>query len=244
MLVCDESFLFVQMTSHSENEDKNFEKFREMYDPDGVHSENALRKLFYLSDCNPELATECSKKFFTLWDKTYSNVDSKKVLEEVATKKFVFGGLDEEGRRIVHFYYKMHDPKQFALDNTMTMFMEVMDVALDNKDTATKGMIFICWMRDSGWSNFDLASERYFTETITSLQPMSLKMMNQMIMVDSPWYVWAAMKLMSPFLTPEIRSKLFMFSEQELRSKFSPDALKPNNLFLDAVSSDDYTPWK
>ena len=226
------------------SEDTNFGLYKSTFDPEGKYSEESLRKLFYLADGKVELAVDCSKRFYALWEKIHQNTEPKRVIEEVATKKFVFGGLDEHGRRIVHFYYKMHDPKQFPLDNTMTMFMEVMDVALSNKETATNGMVFICWMKDSGWSNFDLASERYFTETITSLEPMSLKMMNQMIMVDSPWYVWAAMKLMSPFLTQDLKAKLFMYSEQELREKFSKEALEPNDIFLETISAENYVPWK
>ena len=228
----------------SESELAAFEEFRSEFDPEKQYTDRSLVRFFFLAKGNTKDATEYARKFYTIWNEEKEKADDKTVLEEIKTKKMTFGGFDSEGRRIVHFHYHMHDPKQFPLASTMKLFFMLMDIALDSRETAENGMVFICWMRNSGWSNFDLASEKYFTESITALSPMSLNMMNQMIMVDSPWYVWAAMKLCAPFITKEIKEKLFMLSEAELRAKFPKEALTENDLFLTSVTAPEYVPWE
>ena len=242
--VKDEDKLTISGAGDDVTMDENYTKYRAQIDPEGKHDDRILRRFFFLADRNPKLAVECANKFYSTWYGIDEAADLNKVLEEVATNKMFFGGLDKKGRRIVHFHYHMHDPTRFPVENTMKLFFLLMDVALDAKVTAEQGMVFICWMRNSGWSNFDLASEKLFTAVIDSMAPMSLKMMNKMIMVDSPWYVWVAMKLMAPFISPEVREKLAMVSEVELRSKFSKEALEKNDIFQTTVNAPDYIPWK
>jgi len=204
--------------------------------------QDVLVRIFILSDKKLETAVRCGETFLRLWYKANQEGDLTKVIEEVQSNMVTIGNKDHKGRLIIHFHYHKHDPKLFAIETSVKMFFLLADIMLRDRVALEEGVICVCWMKNSGWRNFDLGYEKIFTELIISLSPMSYKLMHKVILVDSPWYVWIAMKLMSPFLTKEISDTLLMCSEQELRAQHG-DYLQETSLFLDTLQSPDYHPW-
>jgi hypothetical protein len=188
-------------------EHNKFGKFKELVDPENKRTSRVLLRFLNLSKFDIDRAAAAFRQFDKMWSEIKEAPDDL-TKQELATRKVLFGGLDSRGRRIVQFHYKLHDPSKFPPSSTLKLFLLMMDVALDCETTQKAGMVYICWMEGSGWSNFDLASEKVYADCVYSFAPLSYEMMGKMILVDSPWYVWAVMKIMSPFITPELRSRL------------------------------------
>ena len=206
------------------------------------HSQRVLERILRLAKFQLAPAVKVCKELDRIW-KELEVITDEKILEEVDTHKLVFGGKDNQGRRIIHFYYKLHDPKQFSIENTLKFFLLMMDIALDEVDVQDHGIAMICWMAGSGWNNFDFASEKAFTDLFNSFDPLSLNMMSKMYLVDSPWYVWVAMKLMRPFITEETYKKIETISSQQLHAMFSADQLQENSIFKDTLRSSTSPKW-
>jgi hypothetical protein len=220
-----------------------FAEFKTLVDPDNARTNRVLIRFLVLCKYDIKQAAEVLRKFDDTWNSVNKEASDAKALDEIATRKMVFGGLDPQGRQIVHFHYHLHDPSQFPAVNSLKMFMLLIDVALDSEVTLKQGMIFLCWMKGSGWSNFDLASEKIFMEAIYSFAPMSYHMLAKMVLIDSPWYVWAVMKMMQPFITSELRAKLQFASKDEVTREYGEEALKEMDSFYESVSAGSNAKW-
>ena len=230
------------MSELTEEQKRIYNEFRTRADPNNIHSQKVLERILRLSKFDLERAIKVSSEFDKVW-KDLEGVPEEQVLQELGENKLIFGGKDNLGRRIIHFHYKLHFPKQFTIQCTLKLMLLMMDVALDDVEVQNNGIVVICWMEGSGWNNFDLASERAFTEIIHSFEPLSSNMLSKMILVDSPWYVWVAMKLMKPFLTDELSKKIETVSSKDLRTMFSADQLKENNILRDSLVSNKSPKW-
>ena len=172
------------------------------------------------------------------------DVPEEDVIREIKTNKMVFGGRDDQGRRIIQFHYKLHDPKAQAFTCTLKYYLYLMDIALSDWESIKSGMTVICWMEGSGWSNFDFSGQIKMNEMFLSFMPMSLNMLGRSVLVDSPWYVKIAMTMMKPFMAAETLEKVMMCKAEDLPNFYNEEALATNTIFLDSVEQNLLTRWK
>lgn len=200
-------------------------------------SDNTLLRFLLLSEFNVDVALKVLPTFYKEWEK-FNKASDEQMLREIKTGKWRLGGKDNQGRQIVHFHYHLHHPKQFPIEVTVKTILVVMDMLLEELQVCKDGIVWICWMENSGWSNFDLASEKYFTELFLSFDPIAWGMMSRMVLVNSPWYVWMAMKLMKPFLTKELLERVVFMSTPELVREYSREVLDQDEESLESRVSE------
>mmetsp|Transcript_14461 Transcript_14461/g.56857 ORF Transcript_14461/g.56857 Transcript_14461/m.56857 type:complete len:312 (+) Transcript_14461:39-974(+) len=215
----------------TEEEYAKYKEFVARADPEGKQSVRHLARGFIMCKCDVENALAVGQEFDRLWSHYEPLASREDLLKEVRTGKMRFGGHDKKGRRIVHFHYALHDPKAQSLDCTCKFFFTFVDVLADDIKALRNGALFVCWMENSGWSNFDLPSEIRFIELYKTFVAQDVNILEFCIMVNSPWYVKLAEKLVFPFLSEKLAKMYCFMTLQELHGYHPQAELEENDYF-------------
>lgn len=177
------------------------------------------------------------------YKKEFADISDELIIKEIKTNKILFGGRDKDGRKIIHFNYKLHIPSDQPINCTMKYFLYMMDLALDDATSVKSGFTFICWMEGSGWQNFDFQAEIKMNHIFNSFSPMTLNMLGKIYLVDSPWYVRFAMAMMRPFVAKEVMDKLVLCTNEDLVNHIPAESLATNDEFLESVEKKGLDFW-
>ncbi|XP_032385467.1 motile sperm domain-containing protein 2 [Etheostoma spectabile] len=160
------------------------------------------------------------------WRKEYGLND----LTENSIPKWMFEtgalylhGYDKEGNKLFWFKVKLH------VKDTKTIMDKKKYVAFWLERYAKKepGMplTVVFDMTESGLSNIDMEFVKYVINCFKVYYP---KFLSKMIIVDMPWIMNAAWKIVRTWLGPEAISKLKFASKSEVQGFIDPEYLPPH----------------
>ena len=215
-------------------------EFRSKVDPNNKHSEGVLLRYLGLCKFDVEAAISVKSKLEEHYNALSTKVSDEVVLNEIKTDKFKFA-TDNEGRKIVHYYYKLHDPSAQPIESSLKLFIMLMDILIDDWDAVEKGFIMVCWMEGSGWNNFDFQGQQRYVEQFKAFLPFSANMLGKCILVDSPWYVRIAMGMMKPFLPSNMMDRYVLCNSDQIEDYLSEEALTPTDIFRERAEKGLYS---
>lgn len=132
-------------------------------------------------------------------------------------------GYDKEGNKLFWFKVKLH------VKDTKTIVDKKKYVAFWLERYAKKepGMplTVVFDMAESGLSNIDMEFVKYIINCFKVYYP---KFLSKMIIVDMPWIMNAAWKIVKSWLGPEAISKLKFASRSEIQTFIGPEYLPPH----------------
>lgn len=132
-------------------------------------------------------------------------------------------GYDKEGNKLFWFKVKLH------VKDTKTILDKKKYVAFWLERYAKKepGMplTVVFDMAESGLSNIDMEFVKYIINCFKIYYP---KFLSKMIIVDMPWIMNAAWKIVKSWLGPEAISKLKFTSRSEIQTYIGPEYLPPH----------------
>uniref|UniRef100_A0A1A8NV69 Motile sperm domain containing 2 n=1 Tax=Nothobranchius rachovii TaxID=451742 RepID=A0A1A8NV69_9TELE len=132
-------------------------------------------------------------------------------------------GYDKEGNKLFWFKVKLHvkDAKT-ALDKK-----KYVAFWLERYAKKEPGMLLtvVFDMSESGYSNIDMDFVKYIVNCFKVYYP---KFLSKMIIVDMPWIMNAAWKIVKTWLGPEAISKLKFASKSEVQTFIDPEYLPPH----------------
>uniref|UniRef100_A0AAX7V6L8 CRAL-TRIO domain-containing protein n=1 Tax=Astatotilapia calliptera TaxID=8154 RepID=A0AAX7V6L8_ASTCA len=132
-------------------------------------------------------------------------------------------GYDKEGNKLFWFKVKLH------VKDSKTVIDKKKYVAFWLERYAKKepGMplTVVFDMTDSGLSNVDMEFVKYIINCFKVYYP---KFLSKMIIVDMPWILNAAWKIVKSWLGPEAISKLRFASKSEVQTYIGPEYLPPH----------------
>ena len=219
-----------------------YEEFRGIADPKNLHSEGVLLRYIALCKYNVTAALSVKEKVEEYYEKLSLTVSDEEVLEEINTNKYKFSQL-KDGRRVVHLYFKLHNPSAQPIESTLKMFIMLMDILLEDWEIIEKGFTIVCWMEGSGWANFDFQSQIRNVEMFKSFLPFSANMLNKCILIDSPWYVRMAMNIMKPFVPGNMMDRYVLCNSDQIGDYLSTEELTTTDIFRDRAASGLYSHW-
>ncbi|KAI3356277.1 hypothetical protein L3Q82_017528, partial [Scortum barcoo] len=160
------------------------------------------------------------------WRKEYGLND----LTESTIPKWMFEsgavylhGYDKEGNKLFWFKVKLH------VKDAKTIFDKKKYIAFWLERYAKKepGMplTVVFDMAESGLSNIDMEFVKYIISCFKIYYP---KFLDKMIIVEMPWIMNAAWKIVKSWLGPEAISKLKFASRSEVLTFISPEYLPPH----------------
>ncbi|TDH06823.1 hypothetical protein EPR50_G00117420 [Perca flavescens] len=160
------------------------------------------------------------------WRKEYGLND----LTESSIPKWMFEtgalylhGYDKEGNKLFWFKVKLHvkDAK------TITDKKKYVAFWLERYAKKEPGMplTVVFDMTESGLSNIDMEFVKYVINCFKVYYP---KFLSKMIIVDMPWIMNAAWKIVRSWLGPEAISKLKFASKSEVQGFIGPEYLPPH----------------
>jgi len=227
-----------QANNNSNNNDKENSSPR-------IRSDIVLIRYLIFTRFDIEEAIKLVPVMDEIIDELNSKATDEDVVSEMKTNKWVVGGRDKLGRRILIYDFHLHIPTDFSIYCSMKSIFYALDAGMMDLPTIRSGIVVLCLMGESGWANFDLNAEKVYAEYYSKLGPSAKNILGNSILVDSPWYVWLAMKIVSPFVPAEVFEKLRMLTMPEIESEFGLDQLKPQVDLIDFVKSDSkLTRWK
>ena len=182
---------------------RTYEEFRFKVDPHKKHSEGVLLRYIALCKFDIEAAINVKSKLEEHYHTLNLKVSDNEVLKEIKTNKFKFA-KDKQGRTVVHYYYRLHDPSAQPVESSLKLFIILMDILLEDWDSIQNGFTMVCWMDGSGWNNFDFNAQQRYIDQFKEFLPFSMNMLGKCILVNSPWYVRIAMTMMKPFMPSNI----------------------------------------
>lgn len=178
-----------QMTTTEQTAFDNFTEQVKKLQPTSTPEVKSLLRAFAIAKRDPEEALKVWKAFQEVWNEANAAGTMEEVLEELETGKWALGGFDSEGRRIIHFFAQYHNPKQFSMYLSFKTNMIISDLLLDNAATQEKGAIFVVYLEGTGWANFDMEAQKYFSSKTTLMGQAAADMIYRCVLVDAPWYV-------------------------------------------------------
>ncbi|CAI5655912.1 unnamed protein product [Oreochromis niloticus] len=132
-------------------------------------------------------------------------------------------GYDKEGNKLFWFKVKLH------VKDAKTVIDKKKYIAFWLERYAKKepGMplTVVFDMTDSGLSNVDMEFVKYIINCFKVFYP---KFLSKMIIVDMPWILNAAWKIVKSWLGPEAISKLRFASKSEVQTYIGPEYLPPH----------------
>ncbi|CAN9497691.1 unnamed protein product [Ophioblennius macclurei] len=132
-------------------------------------------------------------------------------------------GYDKEGNKLFWFKVKLHvkDAKTIVDKKKYVAFW------LERYAKKEPGMplTVVFDMADSGLSNIDMDFVKYVVNCFKVYYP---KFLSKMIIVDMPWIMNAAWKIVKSWLGPEAISKLKFASRTEVQNFIGPEYLPPH----------------
>ncbi|XP_075896401.1 motile sperm domain-containing protein 2 [Nelusetta ayraudi] len=132
-------------------------------------------------------------------------------------------GYDKEGNKLFWFKVKLHvkDAKTILDKKKYVAFW------LERYAKKEPGMplTVIFDMTDSGLGNIDMEFVKYVINCFKVYYP---KFLSKMIIVDMPWMMTAAWKIIKSWLGPEAISKLRFASKSEVQNFINPEYLPPH----------------
>uniref|UniRef100_A0A8D3B5E0 Motile sperm domain containing 2 n=1 Tax=Scophthalmus maximus TaxID=52904 RepID=A0A8D3B5E0_SCOMX len=132
-------------------------------------------------------------------------------------------GYDKEGNKIFWFKVKLHvkDAKTILDKKKYVAFW------LERYAKKEPGMplTVVFDMAESGLSNIDMEFVKYIINCFKVFYP---KLLSKMIIVDMPWIMNAAWKIVKSWLGPEAISKLKFASKSEVQTFIGPEYLPPH----------------
>lgn len=132
-------------------------------------------------------------------------------------------GYDKEGNKLFWFKVKLHvkDAKTILDKKKYVAFW------LERYAKKEPGMplTVIFDMTDSGLGNIDMEFVKYVINCFKVYYP---KFLSKMIIVDMPWMMTAAWKIIKSWLGPEAISKLKFASKSEVQNFVNPEYLPPH----------------
>ncbi|KAE8299249.1 Motile sperm domain-containing protein 2 [Larimichthys crocea] len=132
-------------------------------------------------------------------------------------------GYDKEGNKLFWFKVKLH-----MKDNkTITDKKKYVAFWLERYAKKEPGMplTVVFDMAESGLSNIDMEFVKYIINCFKVYYP---KFLSKMIIVDMPWIMNAAWKIVKSWLGPEAISKLKFASRSEIQTFIGPEYLPPH----------------
>ncbi|XP_029314647.1 motile sperm domain-containing protein 2 isoform X2 [Cottoperca gobio] len=132
-------------------------------------------------------------------------------------------GYDREGNKLFWFKVKLH----FKDTKTIVDKKKYVAFWLERYAKKEPGMplTVIFDMADSGLSNIDMEFVKYIVNCFKVYYP---KYLSKMIIVDMPWIMNAAWKIVKSWLGPEAISKLKFASKSEIQGYIGPEYLPPH----------------
>ncbi|XP_056145375.1 motile sperm domain-containing protein 2 [Lampris incognitus] len=132
-------------------------------------------------------------------------------------------GYDKEGNKLFWFKVKLHvkDSKTIVDKKKYVAFW------LESYAKREPGMplTVVFDMSESGLSNIDMDFVRYIVNCFKIYYP---KFLSTMIIVDMPWIMNAAWKIVKTWLGPEAISKLKFASKTDIQTYIGPEYLPPH----------------
>uniref|UniRef100_A0A668AKA1 Motile sperm domain containing 2 n=1 Tax=Myripristis murdjan TaxID=586833 RepID=A0A668AKA1_9TELE len=132
-------------------------------------------------------------------------------------------GYDKEGNKLFWFKVKLHikDAKTILDKKKYVAFW------LERYAKREPGMplTVVFDMAESGLSNIDMDFVKYIINCFKVYYP---KFLSKMIIVDMPWIMNAAWKIVKTWLGPEAISKLKFASKSEIQTFIGPEYLPPH----------------
>ncbi|XP_051938529.1 motile sperm domain-containing protein 2 [Hippocampus zosterae] len=132
-------------------------------------------------------------------------------------------GYDKEGNKLFWFKVKLHvkDAKTIIDKKKYVAFWLERNV----KKEPGMPLTVVFDMSESGLSNIDMDFVKYVVNCFKVYYP---KLLSKMIIVEMPWIMNAAWKIVKTWLGPEAISKLKFASRSELLSYIDPEYLPPH----------------
>ncbi|XP_061547377.1 motile sperm domain-containing protein 2 isoform X1 [Phycodurus eques] len=132
-------------------------------------------------------------------------------------------GYDKEGNKLFWFKVKLHvkDAKAVIDKRKYVAFWLERNV----KKEPGMPLTVVFDMSESGLTNIDMDFVKYVVNCFKVYYP---KLLSKMIIVEMPWIMNAAWKIVKTWLGPEAISKLKFASRSELQSFIDPEYLPPH----------------
>ena len=217
-----------------------FEKFTEEIQqiaPDQTHSPKQLLRVFTVAKGDIGSSIKIWKAFHEIWKEANAGGSMEEVFAELDTGKWALGGFDKEGRRIIHFIAKYHDPSQFSMYVSFKTQMIISDLLLDNAESQAKGALFVVWLEGTGWANFNLEAQKYYTKKTEMMGEAASDMMHRCLLIDSPWYIRWVMALIRPFMPKELQEKNHTLTSAQLHEQYPETDIKDIQALKDEIRS-------
>ncbi|KAG4065964.1 hypothetical protein HA402_006682 [Bradysia odoriphaga] len=133
---------------------------------------------------------------------------------ELETGKFtILPGRDVSGAAIALFSANLHSPLAVTHKTTLQGVVYQLDIALQNVETQSKGLIFIYDMSSSKYSNFDYDLSQKILTLLKGGYPARLK---KVLIVSSPLWFKAPFKILRLFVREKLRERVFTVSVPQL----------------------------
>ncbi len=126
---------------------------------------------------------------------------------------------DSVGRSRVGFDYGKFDPTKVYEAKDWKQMVRLMTTLMDSLsadfDDIRTGSVFLLDVSELGWANFSADVERKMAGLYQDAYPIKIK---RMVLLDSPFIIWAVLKVISLFLKQKLRDRIQMLTRPEFMS--------------------------
>eukprot|EP00123_Amoebidium_parasiticum_P015607 comp23062_c0_seq2/m.36942 comp23062_c0_seq2/g.36942 ORF comp23062_c0_seq2/g.36942 comp23062_c0_seq2/m.36942 type:complete len:139 (-) comp23062_c0_seq2:556-972(-) len=107
------------------------------------------------------------------------------LLPELQAEKFLVGGLNSDGTRVLVFLAARHNPAQSPAPTTVAGLLSVLDCVSNSWDEVqTHGVVLLIDLTGSGLSNFDFDTIEYLLLSLQDAVPVRVK---KILVVNPTW---------------------------------------------------------
>lgn len=232
--------LLAQLT---EEERGAFDTFLERVDPLRTRSLNVMLRFLFMCKLDVEKAEKLKNDFDRVWAEVDDKASDEDCLRELETGKYALGGVAPNGRGVMHCYAELHVPADFDVDVMVKTSFLVMDMVMTDPAAAKNGLLWVCWMQNTGWKNFDVRYQRRIVQVFEVFGDAAMNMLGDMHLVSSPWWVRLALAICRPIIGPEIMKVIKSQTPPEVEEELG-DSLQVKDSFGDRMRRGDLHRWQ
>eukprot|EP00339_Tiarina_fusa_P022677 CAMPEP_0117072790 /NCGR_PEP_ID=MMETSP0472-20121206/51246_1 /TAXON_ID=693140 ORGANISM="Tiarina fusus, Strain LIS" /NCGR_SAMPLE_ID=MMETSP0472 /ASSEMBLY_ACC=CAM_ASM_000603 /LENGTH=353 /DNA_ID=CAMNT_0004797063 /DNA_START=21 /DNA_END=1079 /DNA_ORIENTATION=+ len=145
------------------------------------------------------------------------NLNVSNVQNQLRTGKFVLPGtLDKEGRPIIIFNAVKHDPTVDFLE-TLKLAVYGFELAIQSMPEGVDELLIIENLSGFSKENADNRMVKYLLEVVQNHYPGRV---GKFVAVNAPWYYRLLFKVVKPWLSSELLSKVNIYSDTEKLTDF------------------------
>mmetsp|Transcript_26986 Transcript_26986/g.57224 ORF Transcript_26986/g.57224 Transcript_26986/m.57224 type:complete len:365 (-) Transcript_26986:33-1127(-) len=139
------------------------------------------------------------------------------VQDQLRTEKFMFtGAMDKKGRPIIYFNAAKHNPKDDFLE-TLKLAVYSFELVVKNMPEGVEELLIVENLDGFTKENADTRMVKYLLEITQAHYPCRI---GSFVGVNAPWYYQVLFKIVKPWMSDDLLSKVNIFTNAEKLPNF------------------------